>query len=56
MDVFEAMATTRAMRRLDAAYVVYRRQIEGSSSDREHAATTLDAEIDEVEADGRWRS
>jgi hypothetical protein len=43
------------MRRLDAAYVVYRQQLERSPQKRDNAAMTLDAEIDEVKADSSWK-
>jgi hypothetical protein len=39
-----------AMRRLDAAYVSYRRGLEGDPGERENALTTLRAEIEEVKA------
>ncbi len=44
-----------AMRRLDAAYVVYRQGIERTPLDRESASAALNAEVDEVKGDASWR-
>ena len=45
-----------AMRRLDAAYVVYRQGLEKTPSEKESAADALNAEVDEVKGDSRWRA
>lgn len=45
-----------AMRRLDAAYVVYRQGIERTPRERESAADALNAEVDEVKGDSRWQA
>jgi hypothetical protein len=55
-DTARVSAMLGAMRRLDAAYVTYRQGSERTPRERETAASTLDAEIDEVKADSRWRS
>lgn len=49
-DVARVAAMRTAMRRLDAAYVAYRQQLTAPTADRDRAATTLGAEIDEVKA------
>jgi hypothetical protein len=45
-----------AMRRLDAAYVVYRQGIDRTPQERESASAALNAEVDEVKGDPRWRA
>jgi hypothetical protein len=49
-DVARVSAMRNAMRRLDAAYVNYRQQLTGLPNERDHAASALGAEIDEVKA------
>jgi hypothetical protein len=44
-----------AMRRLDAAYVAYRKRLESTPNDSDGAAAALDIEIGEVKADASWR-
>ncbi len=44
-----------AMQRLDAAYVVYRRGIERAPRESEIVSAALNAEVDEVKSDARWR-
>jgi hypothetical protein len=51
-DVARVNAMAGAMRRLDAAYVAYRHQVEVKPAERDGAAMALDAEIDEVKATG----
>jgi hypothetical protein len=43
------------MRRLDAAYVVYRRGMERGPRESESVSAVLNAEIDDVKGDARWR-
>jgi hypothetical protein len=45
-----------AMRRLDAAYVVYRQGIERAPRENELASAALNAEVDEVKGDARWQA
>ncbi len=48
-------AIREAVRDLDAAFVAYRKRIEGSSSDRDEAALELDAVLGRVKGDAhRW--
>jgi hypothetical protein len=48
----EAMLTT--MRRLDAAYVVYRKRVDSTPAQASDAAATLEAEIGEATANQSW--
>ena len=48
----EAMFTT--MRRLDAAYVVYRKRVDSAPTQASDAAATLEAEIGEATANQSW--
>ena len=50
-DTARVNAMLGAMRRLDAAYVAYRRQLDVTPANGETAASALNAEIDEVKAD-----
>jgi len=47
-DKEQVTAMCASMRRLDAAYLLYRQQVERAPSDKEAASMALDAEIDEV--------
>jgi hypothetical protein len=48
-------AIKAAVRDLDAAFVVYRRRLDGATSDREEAALELDAVLGRVKGDAhRW--
>jgi hypothetical protein len=53
-DTARVNAMLGAMRRLDAAYVAYRRQLD-LAPDGDTAAAALSAEIDDVRSDRRWR-
>jgi hypothetical protein len=55
-DVARVNLMLSAMRRLDAAYVDYRQHLSQSATEREKAALALDAEIDAVKSDSRWRA
>lgn len=50
-DVTRVNAMTAAMRRLDTAYVAYRRQLEHKSAEPDAAALALHAELEDVRAD-----
>jgi hypothetical protein len=55
-DVGKVNAMCTAMKRLDAAYVVYRQQVDWSPGQGATAAATLEAEIGEVSAGAHeWR-
>jgi hypothetical protein len=43
-----------AMRRLDAAYIAYRQQIDRAPAERDAAAMSLESEIDDVKTEGGW--
>jgi len=47
-DVARVSTMLGAMRRLDAAYVVYRHRLGGSVTEQDHAVTALRSEIDEA--------
>jgi hypothetical protein len=49
----EAMFTT--MRRLDAAYVVYRKRVDSTPAQASDAAATLEADIAEATANQSWQ-
>jgi hypothetical protein len=50
-DVARVTVMCTSMRRLDAAYVTYRQHIERAPSERDSAAMSLEAEIDDVKAE-----
>jgi hypothetical protein len=55
-DITRVNAMLAAMRRLDAAYVVYRQRLERKPAERDTAAMALDAAIDEIRSDDQWRA
>jgi hypothetical protein len=52
-DVQRVTAITESMKKLDAAYLAYRKKLGAGASEREKAAKALDALLDEIRSEGQ---